>query len=61
MRHQSNVGNKRIHIERAFRRYQEWKILKTPVKVHEIDLFAAVWSFIEKMSQYDIVLIREHQ
>ena len=57
--HTHKVGNKRIHVERAFRRAQEWKILHGLVPLTRVDIWGAVWFVCCMMSNFDSLLIRD--
>lgn len=57
--HTHKVGNKRIHVERAFRRAQEWKILHGLVPLTRVDIWGAVWFVCCMMSNFGPPMIRE--
>ena len=53
------VAGPRVHVERAFRRVQEWKCLSKRVKLTQADLAGSVFSVCARMSNFDRPLIRE--
>eukprot|EP01050_Picozoa_sp_SAG11_P014307 SAG11_NODE_1746_length_4331_cov_2.793715_3_plen_213_part_00 len=57
--HTSNVGNKRIHVERAFKRAQEWKILHKVIPITRVDIWGAVFYVCCMMSNYGPPMIRD--
>jgi hypothetical protein len=52
------IGKTRIHIERMFRRAQEWKILHTTIKVSNMDLAGTIFKVCCFMGNYEPQLIR---
>ena len=53
------IGKTRIHIERMFRRAQEWKILHSIIKVSNMDLAGTVFQVCCLMTNYEPPLIRQ--
>jgi hypothetical protein len=53
------IGKTRIHIERMFRRAQEWKILHRTIKISNMDLAGTVFKVCCLMGNYEPQLIRE--
>lgn len=53
------IAGPRVHVERAFRRVQEWKCLGKRVKLTQADLAGSVFSVCARMSNFDRPLIRE--
>ena len=55
----NKVGSLRIHVERAFQRVQEWKVLHKTIKISNADLSGSVFFVCCMMSNFDSPLIRE--
>jgi hypothetical protein len=53
------IGKTRIHIERVFRRAQEWKILHTTIKISNMDLAGTIFKVCCLMTNYEPPLIRQ--
>jgi len=53
------IAGPRVHVERAFRRVQEWKCLHKRVKLTQADLAGSVFSVCSRMSNFDRPLIRD--
>ncbi len=55
----SVVAKYRIHVERAFRRAQEWKILHRTIKISQMPIFSSVWFVCCMMTNFEPQLIRD--
>lgn len=55
----SLVARNRIHVERAFKRAQEWKILHRTIKISQFPIFSAIWFVTCMMCNFDVPLIRD--
>jgi len=53
------IGKTRIHVERMFRRAQEWKILHNIIKVSNMDLAGSIFKVCCYMTNYEPPLIRQ--
>ena len=54
----NKVGKTRIHIERMFKRAQEWKILHTIIKISAMDLAGTIFQVCCFMTNFEPPLIR---
>jgi hypothetical protein len=59
MAHTNFIGNQRIHIERAFERAQDNKILHTVVQIDQIDLWGLVFCVCMLLSNYGPPLVQK--
>ena len=55
----SLIARNRVHVERAFKRVQEWKILHKTIKLSQLHIFSAIWFICCMMSNYESPLIRD--
>ena len=53
------IGKTRIHVERMFRRAQEWKILHSLIKISQMDLAGTVFIVCMYLTNFESPLIRE--
>ena len=53
------IGKTRIHVERMFRRAQEWKILHSTIKVSHMDLAGTIFKVCCLMGNYEPNLVRQ--
>lgn len=53
------IGKTRIHIERMFRRAQEWKILHGIIKINSMDLAGTIFKVCCLMGNFEPPLIRQ--
>jgi hypothetical protein len=53
------VGKTRIHVERMFKRAQEWKILHTIIKISAMDLAGSIFKVCCFMGNFEPPLIRQ--
>lgn len=53
------IAGSRIHVERLFRRGQEWKVMKRTLKITNIDLAGSMFSVVMRMTNFEAPLIRD--
>ena len=54
-----NIGARRAHVERTFKRGQGWKALHRRLKLSSVDLGGSVFTVVMRMANLDKPLLRE--
>ena len=55
----NKVGSTRIHVERMFRRAQEWKALHRLIKISQMDIAGTIFKICCYMSNFEPNMIRQ--
>ena len=58
-RQSHTIGATRIHIERLFKRVQEWKVTHRTIKISNMDIYGTTFLVCCFMTNFDPPLIRD--